>query len=142
MKRPRVSPQVRERIVALAKNRCGYCLSSGRISGVMLQLDHLVPFADGGSTEESNLWLACADCNRYRSDRSVATDPETQRVVRLFNPRNDKWGEHFAWLNSGALILGTTENGRATVAALRLNRRILVDARQQWIAVGWHPPRD
>ncbi len=35
-----------------------------------------------------------------------------------------------------------TPVGRATIAALNLNRPSLVKARQAWVAVGWHPPKD
>ena len=35
-----------------------------------------------------------------------------------------------------------TPTGRATVAALNLNRLSLVKARQAWVAAGWHPPKD
>jgi hypothetical protein len=142
MSRPHIPAELRERIVAAARNRCGYCLSDGTIIGMGLQLDHLQPFADGGATIEENLWLACADCNRFRQDRTVVPDPLTQAMVRFFNPRLDAWDRHFVWLLDGLLVLGTTPTGRATVAALRLNRSILVQARRKWIEVGWHPPRD
>jgi hypothetical protein len=38
------------------------------------------------------------------------------------------------------MIEGLPPTGRATVAALVLNRPILVRARRIWNAVGWHPP--
>jgi hypothetical protein len=39
-------------------------------------------------------------------------------------------------------IVGITSTGRATVAALYLNRPSLVRARQAWVSVGWHLPAD
>ena len=50
--------------------------------------------------------------------------------------------EHFSWENSGVLIAGLTNVGRATVIALRLNHENIVEARTFWIEVGWHPPTD
>jgi len=32
--------------------------------------------------------------------------------------------------------------GRATVEAIRLNNEIAVEARRNWVLVGWHPPSD
>ena len=39
-------------------------------------------------------------------------------------------------------MVGRTATGRATVEALQLNRDELVEARELWIAAGWHPPED
>jgi geranylgeranyl pyrophosphate synthase len=58
----------------------------------------------------------------------------------LFNPRRQKWSRHFVWSEDGTLIIGKTACGRATVVALQLNNPIAVLVRQQWVAVGWHPP--
>jgi hypothetical protein len=133
---------LRERVASQARRRCGYCLTSEAIVGMPMELEHLIPESHGGKTEEMNLWLACARCNGHKADRIVATDPDTDRVVRLFNPRRQIWENHFQWSAEGDHIIGTTPTGRATVAALHLNRRALMMARRAWVAVGWHPPAD
>lgn len=69
-------------------------------------------------------------------------DPESGAVVRLFNPNAQNWFDHFSWGEGGAIIVGETPVGRATVSALQLNRRELVDARRLWMRAGWHPPID
>src|SRR5271157_2919636 len=51
-------------------------------------------------------------------------------------------GEDNSWSEGGSVITGRTPAGRATVAALHLNRPTLVLARRAWVAVGWHPPKD
>ena len=107
-----------------------------------MEIDHLIPEALGGRSDEENLWLACSPCNDAKGCRIVATDPTSGEVVRLFNPRYQIWGDHFAWSEKGDLILGLTPTGRATVLALKLNRPSLVRARQVWVSVGWHPPAD
>lgn len=131
---------LRQRVAQRAKYRCGYCLSSEKITGCRMELDHLVPYSHQGITEESNLWLACRECNLARSDRTTGTDPDTKVLVRLFNPLIDVWSEHFAWSEGGRFIVGVTPTGRATAFALSLNRDNLVIARTIWISVGWHPP--
>ena len=106
-----------------------------------MELDHLIPEALGGLTEEDNLWLACSLCNDSKGCRIAAEDPTTGVVLRLFNPRHQDWHEHFSWSECGSMITGRTPTGRATVVALHLNRPTLVLARRAWVAVGWHPPR-
>jgi hypothetical protein len=132
----------RERLLTLAGYRCGYCRSGQRVIGVRLILDHLTPRARGGKDDEANLWPCCQPCNGFKQARTQARDPLSDVVVPFFNPRQQRWGEHFAWEEDGRLIVGLTAVGRATVAALQLNREELIEARGLWIAVGWHPPSD
>jgi hypothetical protein len=76
----------------------------------------------------------------YISDRIAGLDPLTGTIVRLFDPRHQVWREHFAWTAEGDRLVGVTPTGRATIAALYLNRPSLAKARRAWVSVGWHPP--
>ncbi len=105
-------------------------------------VDHLLPESRGGRTVRSNLWLACNKCNEFKSDHTHSEDPDTGRIVRLFNPRRQKWTKHFRWIDEGRRIEGITPVGRATVAKLKLNRAVRVIARENWMRIGKHPPRD
>jgi hypothetical protein len=108
-----------------------------------LEIEHIMPRAKGGTSEESNLWLSCPLCNRFKSDRSEAVDPETGQTVPLFNPRLQNWFEHFKWTVDGLRILGLTAVGRATVAALNLSTDPdAVAVRSYWVLAGWHPPQE
>ena len=142
MSRTYIPKGLRERVTAQARRRCGYCLTSEAIVGSPMELDHIIPEALGGLTEEDNLWLACPLCNGHKGDRIAAPDPETGESLRLFDPRHQVWREHIRWAVGGELVVGLTPTGRATVAALALNRPSLVNARRAWILVGWHPPAD
>jgi hypothetical protein len=135
-----VPKSLRERVAEQARHRCGYCLSSEEIVGLSMELDHLIPQALGGPTLEENLWLACSACNAFKGQRISARDPESGKTVRLFNPREQNWEEHFHWVDSGSRIAGRTAVGRATTKTLRLNRPLIVKARRSWVAAGWHPP--
>jgi 5-methylcytosine-specific restriction endonuclease McrA len=137
-----VSKALRERVSKQAHYRCGYCLTQEENVGTPMEIEHIVPEALGGLTEEDNLWLSCTLCNKHKADRASAPDPITGEVVRLFNPRHQNWDEHFAWAEAGDEIIGKTATGRATVAALKLNRIELVRSRRKWVAAGWHPPED
>lgn len=137
-----VPEAVRRRVRGDAKDRCGYCLSHQRYLLGPLEIEHLVPLVCGGSSDEDNLWLACARCNRYKSGQIKALDPVIGEVHPLYNPRSQRWRDHFEWDAGGALIRGITPVGRATVAALRLNHEHAVAVRRNWIGAGWHPPEE
>jgi 5-methylcytosine-specific restriction endonuclease McrA len=140
MSKTYVPTWLRERVAAQARHRCGYCLTAEAVTGAPLVIDHLIPEALGGPTEEENLWLACSQCNLHKGDRVTVRDPLTEEWAPLFNPRRQIWAEHFRWTPTGDEVVGLTPVGRATVQALQLNRPLLVRARRAWVAVGWHPP--
>jgi hypothetical protein len=141
MNRPYIPVEVARRVRKAAQNRCGYCLSPQHLVMARLEIEHLIPLSKGGSSEESNLWLACPICNGYKADKTEAIDPETKESVPLFNPRSQIWSEHFRWIENGLKLQGLTSIGRATIAALRLNDDAdVLTVRSYWILAGWHPP--
>ncbi len=105
-----------------------------------MQIDHIIPESEDGPTTEDNLWLACVSCNTFKGRRIRALDAVTGRHVHLFNPRRQKWKQHFRWSENGTEIIGVTSCGRATVAALRMNHPEIVGARELWVSAGWWPP--
>ncbi len=131
------------RRVEAARQRCGYCLSPQRLVMARLEVEHVIPIARGGTDDESNLWLSCPLCNRHKSDRTHAIDPETGAEVPLFHPRDQRWSEHFRWSSDGLRVTGLTPTGRATVAALHLDDDAdALIVRSYWVLAGWHPPAD
>jgi hypothetical protein len=106
-----------------------------------LQDDHIVPLAKGGANHEDNLCLACEFCNQHKWAKTEVIDPQSGRRVDLFNPRHDRWEEHFSWSEDGTQIRGLTACGRATVFALQLNNTLAVTVRRNWVIAGWHPPK-
>lgn len=142
MRPPQISAAVRARVRAAAHNRCGYCQSSQRYVLGLLEIDHILPKARGGTDAEENLWLACRLCNSFKGTQIRARDPQTGRWVHLFDPRRQRWSRHFQWREDGTRIIGRTSCGRATVIALQLNHVIAVMVRREWVAAGWHPPTD
>jgi hypothetical protein len=67
-------------------------------------------------------------------------DPLTGELVPLYQPRQQRWRDHFVWNADFALIVGLTPTGRATVETLRLNREGLINLRRILYAMGEHPP--
>lgn len=135
-----LSEIIRQRVRQRAKNRCEYCLNHQEYVMGKLQIDHIKPVAKGGSDEEDNLCLACELCNQHKWTQTDGVDPQSGQRVVLFNPRQDRWPEHFTWSADGTEIIGLTSCGRATVIALRLNNALAITVRRNWIRAGWHPP--
>ena len=142
MSRSHIAKALREQVAKEARSRCGYCLTSSFVTGTPMEIDHIIPESLGGPTAKENLWLACSMCNDHKGNRIAAPDPSIGEVVRFFDPRRQIWMDHFGWNADGDMIVGKTGTGRATVAALRLNRVEVVEARRAWVIAGWHPPKD
>ena len=140
MPRPHIPESLRKKVAETAEYRCGYCQTSQEFTAMPMHLEHIVPLADGGDSQETNLWLACPLCNGFKGIQTHGIDPETEIKTPLFNPRQQRWNEHFEWGEGGVQIVGTTACGRATVIALKLNNDYLTRARRRWVMAGWHPP--
>jgi HNH endonuclease len=123
-----------------AKYLCEFCHADERWQYVKFTVDHVVPLSLGGSDLLDNLTLACFHCNRRKTNRLTAKDPISETEVPIFNPRQDVWAEHFVWSEDGSIVIGVTTIGRATVAALLLNRDRVVPIRMADRKIGRHPP--
>lgn len=60
---------------------CAWCGAGVEEDGVRLTLDHLRPYAKGGSHEATNLVTCCGTCNSSRGTRSV---PAFARAVAQY----------------------------------------------------------
>jgi 5-methylcytosine-specific restriction endonuclease McrA len=127
---------LRSQVVARARWRCEYCYAPQMGSAYTFHLDHIHSRAHGGPTTLENLALACALCNGAKREKTSATDPQSGKLVRFFNPRIDHWDEHFRWNSSRTRIAGRTAIGRATVKALRFNDPLQQETRRLWRLVG------
>lgn len=139
-----ISTAVRRAVRERARRLCEYCHADERWQFVRFTIDHVLPQSAGGSDDAENLALACRNCNERRGNRLEGRDPDTETVVPLFNPRHDRWAEHFAWDLERIRIVGLTPTGRATVERLDLNddrhHRAVLRIRQRDVSDGYHPP--
>jgi hypothetical protein len=61
---------------------CKYC--GRRPPEVVLEVDHIIPRAGGGSDDIENLVTACCDCNRGKAAKGLGdTVPAVDELVRL-----------------------------------------------------------
>lgn len=103
-----------------AKGACEYCLIPERVTLMPHQVDHVIAEKHGGQTHEANLALACALCNKYKGSDLASMDSVTGEIVRLYQPRGDRWSEHFQ-LADGEMV-PTMAIGRVTIKLLQMNR--------------------
>ena len=149
-------PEVRLAVRLRARNACEYCLlptigrfevdhiipakswadyAAGRLHGVRpsverIALNHVVNFA----------W-ACPFCNLSKGQelqRRIG-----RRLYRLFDPRVDRWSDHFRFVHGYLFIVGITSIGMATELALGFNRGGIegpLGTRHDLILAGQYPP--
>lgn len=103
-----------------ANTACEYCLIPERVTLVPHQVDHVIAEKHGGQTNRANLALACTLCNKYKGSDLASMDTVTGEIVRLYQPRGDRWSEHFQ-LSEGELV-PVTVIGRVTIKLLQMNR--------------------
>ncbi len=138
--RRKIPEDIQKQVHQRANYLCEYCHASEQWQYVAFTIDHLIPLTTSGADTLDNLALACFHCNRKKSGKTTAIDPQSGTEVPLFNPRQYSWSEHFIWSADGLLIIALTPMGRATVTALALNRERVINIRAADKAVGRHPP--
>lgn len=123
---------------------CGYCrvpfgrASSGRVE---FEVDHIVPQSLDSqlANEVSNLVWACIRCNRNKSSYVDGYDEQSERMLSLFNPRNERWFSHFMGTWDGK-IHGRTGTGRATTHRLAFNSEpVVLRHRKRGFEENWWP---
>ncbi len=101
------------------------------------QVEHIISRKHGGSSELDNLALACVFCNRYKGSDIASLTPKNGELIRFYNPRADRWREHFR-LN-GVVIEPLTGTGEATVRILQMNHDDQILERQVLSRGGRYP---
>src|SRR4051812_26217640 len=122
-----ISDALRQAVIDRAQNRCEYCRLSQSAQEATFHIDHIRPQSAGGPTILDNLALACVTCSLRKAAREHVNDPETGTAVAIFNPRLNKWSDHFSV--NGVQMVGITTIGRGTIEALQMNRQHALDIR-------------
>ncbi|MFM6582085.1 MAG: HNH endonuclease, partial [Dolichospermum sp.] len=115
----KIPNSLRQLVIQRAKDRCEYCCLSQAGQAATFHIDHIIPVVAGGATTSDNLALACVSCSLRKCARQSVTDPETQKEVSIFNPRQQLWTEHFRW--DDVRVVGLTATGRGTVEVLDIS---------------------
>ncbi len=130
-----IPERLRQIIMMRANYLCEYCrLHQDDEPVYPHEVDHIIAEKHEGETIETNLAFACFYCNRFKGTDLASVDPLTNRITPLFNPRMQRWNEHFVL--DGPVIVPLTDVGRATVRLLQMNRPRIVQRRLYLIQLG------
>jgi 5-methylcytosine-specific restriction endonuclease McrA len=132
-----VRKELRQFVFERAKGRCEYCLIHHDDAYMPHEVDHIYAEKHETATEEYNLCLSCAECNRNKGSDLASIDPLTNEIVRLFHPRQDHWHDHFELKDS--TIQAKTAIGRVTIKLLKMNDPERLLERQILIESGHYP---
>jgi hypothetical protein len=130
----RVGERLRRQVRAAAGGRSEYCQLPEYAEPAPFPIDHIIARQHRGETTFRNLALSCLYCNVHKGTNLASVDPESDEIVQLFHPRTQQWAAHFRW--AGAVLVGLTPTGRATIRCLRINDPINVNLRESLQAEG------
>ncbi len=136
----RIPDHLRRLSIERAHYCCEYCRISLEDRLYLLEVDHIIPEKHRGETTEENLCLSCMRCNRHKGSDFASFDPESNEITLLYNPRQNKWDEHFRL--DGARIVPLTPQGRVTVFVLGLNNHDCILEREALLDVDHYPCAD
>jgi HNH endonuclease len=131
-----ISDELRQRIADRAKLLCEYCLIAEADTFYGCEVDHIISLKHGGSSEPENLAYACALCNRAKGS-DVGSVSTSREFTRFFDPRTDRWAEHFRL--EGASIQALTTIGEVTARILGFNDSARLHEREEMIRFRKYP---
>lgn len=120
---------------------CQYC--GRKAPDVILECDHLEPFAEGGETTILNLVTSCQECNAGKGDRRLSDDAAVQRQhaqAELLQQRREQiemmadWQRSLSDARDQALTIAAEVFSRETGYAL--NARGLETVRKSLVRFG------
>ncbi|MCB1122916.1 MAG: HNH endonuclease [Verrucomicrobiae bacterium] len=136
-----MSAYIPEKYRTIARERaaglCEYCLFHESHAYFPFEIDHIISLKHGGETEPDNLALACFFCNRNKGSDIGSVLLPSREFIRFFNPRVDRWPEHFQL--EEAFIQPLTPIGEATAKILDFNHADRIIERQMLLAAGRFP---
>jgi hypothetical protein len=132
-----VSADLRRLVASRARGLCEYCLIHEDDTYLGCQVDHVISEKHGGESVPENLAYACAPCNRAKGSNIASVAASTAELTRLFNPRTDRWADHFTL--EAAMIQPQSPIGEATIRTLAMNHVDRVMERRTLHQAGRYP---
>ena len=133
-----ISAALRRQVFERAHGCCEYCRTAQEDRAIDFVIDHIIAEKHDGETVADNLCLSCYWCNSYNgSDLSSVDWAAGKQIVPLFNPREQKWNDHFEL--EGVRLKPLTAPGRVTIFLLRLNTVERIEERELLISLNTYP---
>jgi len=118
-----------------AERLCEYWLLHEDDGIHAFHVDHVISAKHDGPTEAHNLAFCCPFCNRAKGSNIGGN--LGGMLVRLFNPRIDRWAEHF-WLEAECVI-ARSAIGEVTIRVPGLNDPHRLALRSELTSAGRFP---
>lgn len=132
-----ISETLRRLVMERADFICEYCLTSADDAFFRHQVDHIISLKHGGSTEANNLACACFLCNLNKGTDLGSIHWPTEQLTRFYNPRTDRWADHFQL--DGIVLRPLTDIGEVTARILSFNTEDRLSERRILIGKGNYP---
>lgn len=87
-KRKALSQKIRFEVFKRDSFTCVYC--GRKAPDVVLQVDHIVPVAQGGTNDILNLVTSCVDCNQGKSDRKLSDQSVVEKQRKEMELRQER----------------------------------------------------
>ncbi len=120
-----------------AEFHCEYCLLHEQDSFLPFEIDHIISLKHGGGHEPENLAFCCPHCNQNKGTDLTTFLASYADIQVIFNPRNDKWNDHF-WVEEGE-ILPKSRIAEATIKLLKINEPERLILRKLLMEIGHYP---
>ena len=131
-----ISAELRQTVAERAKQLCEYCLIAEADTFYGCEVDHIISVKHGGTSDADNLAYACVLYNRAKGS-DVGSISRAGEFIRFFNPRTDRWAEHFRL--DGPMIQPLTPIGEVTTRILGFNDTERLHEREEMIRFGIYP---
>ena len=105
-----IGVELRRLVAERAGRLCEYCPIREDDTYFGCEVDHVISEKHGGPTEAGNLAYACLPCNRHKGS-DVGSIAASGGFRRFFNPRADRWADHFRLDESAILPLDRDRRG-------------------------------
>jgi hypothetical protein len=132
-----VNAELRLQVRARSEGLCEYCLIAEEDTVLGCEVDHIISEKHGGKTVGENLAIACVFCNQAKGSDVGSIVLESGAFVRFFNPRTDRWRDHF--LMKDYRLEPLTEIGDVTARILQFNSLERLLERQALAYVNRYP---
>ena len=129
-----MNERLRREVRRRAHDRCEYCHMPQVATVLPHEVDHIRAQKHAGPSTLENLCWSCAWCNSFKGSDIATYPPDSTEIVPLFNPRVDKWDDHFFW--DEVVVRAKTPVGAATVELLRINLAERVNHRRLLMRTG------
>ncbi len=120
-----ISSALKRRVFERASGLCEYCLIHDRDAWFGHQIDHIISRKHGGGTTFANLALACMDCHLAKSSDPVSLTSRDGNPIPFFNPRQDRWAEHFNLNEHRIESIGEPGAATCRILGFNLSKRLM-----------------